>query len=138
MGFLRTNFTRTGGQPLTAIGGGFYKGSWGGGAGNALPFGGFICGSGKSSDVVSANPGMAFSATEAMGSYFGANVYGGGYQIQVVGLQLPLASVSNMVGWTTSLSGSVTYIKIGGSAAAFIVSSYSLYVIWTGFIVSSP
>lgn len=147
-GYIRTNFRRgnagrtlplgTVSPGLTAIGGGLFKGSWGQGAGNLLPYGGFICGSFNASSASMET--VAFSATEAMGSYFQAGGYGAGYQIGPVFVFVEsfMGSTSGTVArWYASLLASITYLVFSASESA-PTSEFDIHLMWTGFIISAP
>ena len=82
-GYLRTNYSRTGNQPLTGIAGGYALTSYAGGAGLGQPYNGFIMGSVTTSGdsfVVTSNL-IQISAYGAMSAWYGANLFPSGYQI---------------------------------------------------------
>jgi hypothetical protein len=154
-GFLRTNFRRTGQQPITAIAGGFPFASYGAsaglgtGIGLTLPFGGFIMGSiTDSMYVASATTSTAqsnvivVSAFGAMSAWFGAGAYGTGYQIVPIAfipkfIQTSFSTIESPFLWA-QISGSCFQVNIGHSTSAYGASIYSIVAQWVGFITSSP
>ena len=145
-GYLRTNFRRTGGLPLLAVGGGYQYTSYAGGAGLNQAYHGFIMGSFASAT----NSVFKVSAYGAMSAWFGSTVYDSGFQIVPIALT-PQRVLGGAVGeiavsvtgvpcinlWA-SQSGSVFAVYMGGSTVSVVTSSLTAAFTWAGFIVSGP
>jgi len=154
--YLRTNYRKTGGiADITAIGGGFAIGSWGGGSGTPLPYGGFVMGSFASAAFSAMHP---ISAVGAMSEYFGSGLFGAGYKIfpfMVKNASVPNDAVASVVyAFDWSLSGSLFWV-IGNKmsshlisvstasgpvlgAPSILASNESIHFVWAGYIVSGP
>ena len=153
---LRTNYRKTGGvTDITAIGGAGALGSWGGGAGTPLPYGGFIMGSFNSAVTSILHP---ISAYGAMSDYYGGGNFNSGFKIfplMVKNASVPndaVASVAYDFDWT--ITGSIFWV-VGNKMSAYLISvatlsgpvlgvpsifasNESAHFVWAGFIVSSP
>jgi hypothetical protein len=165
-GFLRTNFRRTGQQPITAIGGIYPFTSYAGvqgigtGTGTNMPFGGLIMGSvnltsGDASALgyyAGASNLMVISAYGAMSGWFGAGAYTSGYRILPVAfiprIMAGITNASSPSGagggpfiWASmSVPGDSTFgVLVAASTLSAVPACYSLVDFrWVGFICSSP
>jgi hypothetical protein len=143
MSYLRTNYRLTGKElDITAIGGGIVEGSWGGGPGTDRAHGGFIMGS-----VNVQNSIYQQSAYGAMSAYFGSGIFDSGYKIWPVNVVIKAGSVPLEVFPTGSITSVFALIprlryEIGSAGSIAwtysIGDSYSMNLIWAGFIVSGP
>ena len=154
--YLRTNYRRTGAQlDINAVGGGIAQGSWGGGSGTPLAYGGLVMGSFNSAVLSIIHPISAFGA---MSAFYGSGLFGAGYKIfpiNVKNASAPndaVASVQYIYHWT--VTGSIFYV-IGNKMSAYLISvtglsgpvlgvpsafasNESAHFVWAGFIVSAP
>lgn len=143
MSYLRTNYRLTGRElDITAIGGGVVEGSWGGGPGTRRAHGGFIMGS-----VNVLNSIYKQSAYGAMSAYYGEGAFGSGYKVWPIAIVVRGGSVPLEVFPTGSIDSVFCLLprlraEIGSAASiawtTSIGDSYSINVIWAGFIVSGP
>ena len=156
MAILRTNYRKTGGTvDIVAVGGGVAVGSWGGGAGTTLPYGGFIMGSFNSAVLSIIHP---ISAYGAMSEYFGSGLYNSGYKLFpmiVKNASVPSDAVASVIyAYDWSLSASLFWV-VGNKMSAYLISvtglsgpvlgvpsvfasNESAHFVWAGWIVSSP
>ena len=140
-GYLRTNFTRTGQQQMTAIGGGYPQTSYASAAGLGQPYNGFIMGS----VVMNSVSAVSISALGAMSAWFGDGHYNlSGYCIKVISI-MPrfIASISTTDAyliWAScgSAGNSIIIFVAGGSQSALVDQVASAEFEWAGFIVSGP
>lgn len=163
MSYLRTNYRVTGRQiDITAIGGALASvGSFGGGAGTAREYGGFIMGSFASAVYSVIHPISAFGA---MSQYYGSGKFGSGYRIfpiMIKNASQPIGgtasvhyefhwSVSGSLFWIIGTKLSQVFDSVSGTgvaaektivtdvAASVFASNESIHVVWAGWIVSAP
>lgn len=145
-GYLRTNFRRGGGIPITALGGGHNIGSWAGGAGTTKLYGGMIWGSTSGCASV-----CNISAYDAMQSFYGDGVFDSGYRFMCLGVHqrrnTPQSEKAAGVVWQ-SWSGSITELyfpeqaisaaSTADAAVAIYGTTVSYAITYYGFITSSP
>lgn len=149
--YLRTNYRTTGLElDINAIGEGFLKGSWAGGSGiEGRQWGGLVMYSvnastmGSGADKTSVAESCDFmSMTDVMASYWGANVWGGGFKMVPVwvGLRYAKTSMANIggAGGWASASDSLIMVMVGGSGESAVASTQSARYVVVGFICSGP